>query len=96
MDNARIHLIAAALDPCIKNERIFAFNKTFTWTDVIEILRELRPDAKIIASPPENDEHDLSKVPNEMGAELLKKWYDQRRGYTSLRESVEASIEGLD
>ncbi|KAK3716885.1 hypothetical protein LTR37_006235 [Vermiconidia calcicola] len=96
IDNARIHLIAAALDPCIKNERIFAFNKTFTWTDIIEILKELRPDAKTIASPPENDERHLSKVPNELGAELLKKWYDQKGEYTSLRESIEASIEGLD
>ncbi|KAK3717196.1 hypothetical protein LTR37_005905 [Vermiconidia calcicola] len=74
----------------------FTFNKTFTWTDVIEILRELRPDAKTIASPPENDERDLSKVPNELGAELLKKWYHQKGGYTSLRESIEASIKGLD
>lgn len=95
IDNARIHLIAAALDPSIQNERIFAFNKTSTWTELIKIIKELRPNAKTIASPPENDERDPSKVPNQLGAELLKKWY-QQDGYKKLKQSVEENLEGLE
>ncbi|KAF2167809.1 hypothetical protein M409DRAFT_53773 [Zasmidium cellare ATCC 36951] len=95
IDDARLHVIAAALDPSIKDQRIFAFHCPFNWTDIINIVKELRPNAKSIPKAPEGEQRDLSKVPNEVGAELLKKWYGQN-GYKSLKESVKENLEGVE
>lgn len=93
IDDARIHIIAGALDPSLKNERIFAFNVAFNWTDIIGIIKELHPNATSIAKAPENEPRDLSKVPNELGAKLLKEWYGQD-GYKPLKQSVKENLEG--
>lgn len=95
IDSARIHLIAAAFDSSLKNERIFAFAQPFTFTQMISILKELEPDADNLASPPENEGQDLSKAPNELGKELLKKWYGQEAGYKTMRQSIEDALESL-
>lgn len=94
IDDARLHLIAA-IDPSIKDERIFAFNVAFNWTEIIKILKELRPDATTIVKAPENEDRDLSKIPNELGAKLLKQWYGQESGYKPLKETVKENIEGV-
>lgn len=93
IDDARLHVIAGALDPAIKNERIFAFNVPFNWTDIINILKELYPNSTSIPKAPENEGRDLSKVPNELGAKLLKEWYGQD-GYKPLKQSVKENLEG--
>lgn len=62
IDDARLHLIAAALDPSIKDQRIFAFHCPFNWTDIINIVKELRPNAKSLPKAPEGELSDLSKV----------------------------------
>ncbi|KAF7192056.1 NAD-dependent epimerase/dehydratase terH [Pseudocercospora fuligena] len=93
IDDARLHVIAAALDPSVKNERIFAFNVPFNWTKIIKIIKEVRPDITTVATPPENEGEDLSKVPNELGAKLLKEWYGQD-GYKPLEQSVLENLEG--
>ncbi|KJY01661.1 aldehyde reductase like protein [Zymoseptoria brevis] len=93
IDDARIHVIAAVLDSSLSNQRIFAFNVPFTWTEITSILRELHPDATTIQDPPENEGRDASTVPNEKGAELLRKWYGQD-GYKSLRQSIVENLEG--
>lgn len=93
VDDARLHLIAAALDPSIENERIFGFNVAFNFGDIIAIIKKHYPDAKNVAKTPENEGRDLSKVPNELGAELLKKWYGQD-GYKSLEQTVLENLEG--
>src|SRR5437763_255698 len=41
-DTARLHVIAL-LDPDVQSERIFAAARPFTWTEVLHILRTLRP-----------------------------------------------------
>lgn len=87
IDDARLHLIAAVLDPTLKSQRIFATAWPFNFTQMIEILRELRPDAKNLASPPEDEGHDLSVLPNEHGRRLLKQWYGQE-DYKTLRDSI--------
>ncbi|CAK4035003.1 Aldehyde reductase 2 [Lecanosticta acicola] len=94
VDDARLHLIAA-FDPSINNERIFAFNVPFNWTDIIHAIKQLRPNANTLPSPPENEGRDLSKVPNQLGAELLKKWYGQETGYKPLTQSIEENLEGI-
>lgn len=75
IDDARLHVIAAALDGSLENDRIFAFIVAFNWTDVIKAIKEVRPDATTVATPPKDEPRDLSKVLNEQGAKLLKKWY---------------------
>lgn len=65
IDNARIHIIAAVLDRSLENDRIFAFNVAFNSTDIVEAIKEVRPDATTIAVPPRDEPRDLSKVPNE-------------------------------
>lgn len=96
VDCARIHLIAAALDSTLENERIFAFARPFTFTEMIGILKELRPSVGTLASPPDNEGQDLSKAPNEPGKELLKKWYGQQDGYKTMRQSIEEALESLN
>lgn len=83
------------MDASLKDERIFAFNVPFNWTDVINIIKELRPDAKDVAEAPKDEVRDLSKVPNELGAELLRKWYGQENGYKPLKQSIEENLEGI-
>lgn len=94
IDDARIHIIAAVLDSSIKSERIFAFARPFTFTEMIEILKELRPDVKSLPSPPVDEGQDLSKVPNELGRQLLKKWYGQD-DYKTMRQSIEECLASL-
>jgi hypothetical protein len=94
IDDARLHVIAAALDRSLKNDRIFAFNVAFNWTDVIKAIKKVRPEATTVATPPQDEPRDLSKVPNEQGAKLLKMWYGQETGYKPLVQTVEESLEG--
>ncbi len=95
IDCARIHLVAAALDNTVENERIFAFARPFSFTEMIKDLKELRPKVeKTVAQPPKEEGNDLSKVPNELGAELLKKWYDQK-SYKTMRQSIEEALASL-
>ncbi|CAK1360030.1 Aldehyde reductase 2 [Cercospora beticola] len=93
VDDARIHVIAAALDSSLQNERIFAFNVNFNWTDIINAIKKHYPDAEGLAKAPENEGRDLSKVPNELGAELLKKYYGQD-GYKPFEQSILENLKG--
>lgn len=95
VDDARLHLCAAVLDESLKNERIFAFSYTFNINDCIEAIKKVRPDvdaSKLKTNPDEL--RDLSKVPNELGAKLLKEWYGQD-GYKTLEQSLKENLEGI-
>jgi len=94
IDDARLHVIAAVLDASLTNERIFAFGHAFRWTDLVALVQELRPHATGLATPPANEGYELTKVPNEPGAELLRKWYGQETGYKPFRQTVEENLEG--
>lgn len=99
-DCARVHLIAL-LDPSVANERIFAFDEIFTWTNVIEIISELRPkDAeRLQALKPKDEVADATTVDNKLGGDLLRKWYNQDgsdgRGWSGLRKAVQDNLEGI-
>ena len=45
-NDARIHL-AALMDGLVKKERILAFDTPFNWNDIVDIIRKIRPDAKL-------------------------------------------------
>ncbi|CAM1507574.1 Fc.00g072150.m01.CDS01 [Cosmosporella sp. VM-42] len=89
-DCAKLHIIGL-LDPSVHDERIYAFAGEFNWTDVVGILRKLRPENKSIPSAPENEGRDLSDVKLIPHAEeLLKSFYGH--GWTSLEESLKEGI----
>lgn len=83
------------LDESLKNERIFAFAAPFNANAAIDAIKRVAPsvDASKLKKDP-NEPSDLSKVPNELGAELLKKWYGQD-GYKSFDQSVKENLENL-
>lgn len=92
-DTARLHVIAL-LDPAVESERIFAFAEKFNWTDIVGILRELRPENKLIPDPPENEGRDLSELVLAPKAERMIQNFFGRSGWVGLKESVAAGIEG--
>lgn len=94
IDDARLHLIAGVLDEDIKNERIFAFAGPFNNNDSIDAIKRVRPDVKADLKKDPDEGRDLSKVPNELGAKLLKKWFGQD-GYKNFDQSVKENLEGL-
>ena len=91
-DCARLH-VAALLDSEMDGQRVFAFAETFSWNDVLAILRELRPEAGVMDDWPGLMGRDESSVPSEEAEQLLRRWYGH--GWTGLEESVRQNIEGL-
>ncbi|KAL7928116.1 NAD(P)-binding protein [Trichoderma chlorosporum] len=92
-DTARLH-VAALLDPNVNEQRIFAFAKAYNWTDVLTILRKLRPDQEY-PSNPENEGRDYTEViPMARAQKLLQSFFGQK-SWTSLEESLAAGIEDL-
>jgi hypothetical protein len=59
----------------------------------MRILRKLRPDHKFIEDFTNENDRDLSTVPNQRGEELLKRM--GRPGYTSLEETIAENISAL-
>lgn len=94
IDDARLHLCAAVLDGGLENERIFAFGEPFNWNGAIDVIGRMRPDWKAKPEKDPNEARDLSKVPNELGAKLLKKWFGQE-GYKSFGQSLKENLEGV-
>lgn len=79
----------------MKSERIFAFGEQMHIADIINILRELRPNNKKIPDPPANPIRDRTEVlPRARAEEFLRKFFGIS-GFTSARKSLEAGIEGL-
>lgn len=96
IDDSRLHLCAAVLDESLQNERIFAFAAPFNANDTIDAIKRVvqsTVDTSKLKKDP-NEPNDLSKVPNELGASLLKKWFGQD-GYKSLDQSVKENLQGI-
>ncbi|KAK4069893.1 uncharacterized protein Triagg1_6688 [Trichoderma aggressivum f. europaeum] len=92
-DTARLH-VAALLDPNVKAERIFAFATEYNWTDVLHILRKLRPNQEF-PDDPENEGRDYSKVvPIARAQKLLKDFFGQE-SWISIEDSLADGIEDL-
>jgi hypothetical protein len=93
IDDARLHIIAAVLDESLQSDRVFAFNVAYNWTDIVNAVKEVHPEATTLAVSPENEPRDLSEVPNEQGARLLKQWYGQTSGYKPLLQTIAENLE---
>ena len=86
--------MAALLDPSIKQERIFAFAREYNWTDVLTILRKLRPDQEFPDNP-ENEGRDYTEVVRGDRAEKVLQDFFGQASWTSLEDSLAAGIEDI-
>ncbi|KAJ5519845.1 aldehyde reductase [Penicillium fimorum] len=94
-DTARLHVVAL-LSPAVQGERIFAFASSFNWTDIINILKKLRPNNKLIPEPPANEGRDLSDIVLSRRAEELLREFFGQPGWIDLERSIAEGIEGLE
>lgn len=94
-DTARLHL-AALLSPDVKSERLFAFAGSRSWSELVHILRNLRPNNKLIPDALVGQGYDETEVIPASRAEALLKDLFGRPGWTSFEESIEAGIDGLE
>jgi len=68
----------------------------FNVGDLVTILRELRPNNKKIPDPPANIVIDRTElVPRPRAEEFLRSFFGLS-GFTGLRKSLEAGIEGFE
>jgi hypothetical protein len=93
VDTARLH-VAALLDPSVNGQRIFGLVQEFNWTDVLRILRKLRPELEL-PKDPESEGRDLTEVVPKAKAEKLLQDFFGQPGWTSLEDSLKAGIEDL-
>lgn len=87
--------VAALLSPALRFDRIFAFAAPQNWTEIVRILRKLRPDNSLIPPEPKNEGRDLSDVIFSKRAEDILKSFFNRPGWVGLEESINEGIAGL-
>ncbi|KAF4772063.1 hypothetical protein HAV15_004940 [Penicillium sp. str.  len=92
IDIARLH-VAGLLDPKTVSRRLFGFAAPVNLTDMISVVRKLRPNNTLIPEPPANDGHDLSEVIPAKEAEKVLREFCGREGWTSLEESIAQGLE---
>ncbi|KAK2732346.1 hypothetical protein FQN55_004250 [Onygenales sp. PD_40] len=95
IDNARLHVIGL-LNPTVTSERIFAFAAPQNWTDLIAILRKLRPENKNIPDPPVDEGRDYSEIKPLKRAEGLLCEFFGVEGWIGYEESLAAGIEEVE
>lgn len=93
-DTARLH-VAALLDPDVQSERVFAWVAEHNLTDIVDVLRRLRPQNQIIKNAPENEGRDMAIVPPVARAEKLLKSFFGVNGWVGFEESMAEGIEDL-
>lgn len=93
-DVARLHAIALLAEP-VKSQRIWGSAAPVNLTDFLNVLRELRPDNKLIpAENPVDEGRDVTQLtPAVKAKELLQKYFG--RDWVSLKDSVAAGIRDL-
>ncbi|KAJ5926150.1 hypothetical protein N7516_007923 [Penicillium verrucosum] len=92
IDIARLH-VAGLLDANTVSRRLFGFAAPVNLTDLISVVRKLRPNNTLIPEPPVDDGHDLSEVIPAKEAERLLREFCGREGWTSLEESIAQGLE---
>ncbi|CAG8019977.1 unnamed protein product [Penicillium olsonii] len=92
-DVARLH-IAALLDPKIQSERIFGTAAKFRWTDVIAIMRRLRPNNADIPDAPNDYQCPFDYVGAQRAQQILLDFYGS--GWVTLEDSLERAIIDLE
>jgi hypothetical protein len=93
-DCARLH-VAALINSSIENRRIFAFAEAINWTDIVAILRELRPNNEKIPDAPINEGRDHSEVECRVEAEDILRNHWSLQGWTRMNQSIAAGVADL-
>lgn len=62
-------------------------------SQILRILRKIRPNQKIIEDYADDNIVDISTVSNELSVELLARF--GRKGWTSIETSIENNVQGL-
>ena len=91
-DTALLHL-AAATFPTLVDSRIWAVSSTFTWNEILALLRKIDPTRSQIPSDLPDGGKDLSTIDNSRGTEILLAL--GRKGWMGLEESLRENVEGL-
>lgn len=86
--------VGAAIDPDVKNERIYAIARHSTWNDHLAIMRKMYPDRKFI-----DDMDDLGifsgTVDASLALKLVKKWGGQD-DWTSLEQGIKEALDSTE
>ncbi|GKZ26816.1 hypothetical protein AbraCBS73388_003203 [Aspergillus brasiliensis] len=92
VDIARLHAVAL-LNPNVVSQRLFGYASPLNLTQMVTILRKLRPDNDQIPDAPEIDWHDESiYVPAKHAENLLRDFSGE--GWTSAEDSIAEGIRG--
>ncbi|KAJ5376514.1 hypothetical protein N7509_013400 [Penicillium cosmopolitanum] len=83
-DTALLH-VAAALDPEIKNERLFSWGESCTWNEILALMRAVAPGRKFVDDLP--GERLKLTADDRKSLDLLKRWTG-REGWTPLKETI--------
>ena len=95
-DTALLH-VAAMIDPEIQGERILSYAQPFNWSIVAGIFKHLAPKGRKLPDPIDGEGTDLMIIPNERGAEILKRFDVKKgKGWTGLEESLRKTITQLE
>jgi hypothetical protein len=82
------------LSNSVKNERIFAFAKPYTWNEILSIMRKAYPSRSF----PEDlvgVQKSTIQVPTIRGEQLLRDVFG-RSGWTPLEETIQNNLKGLE
>lgn len=90
-DTALLH-VAAALDPEIKNERLFSWGESCTWNEILVLMRAVAPGRKFVDDLP--GERLMLTADDGKSLDLLKKWSGQE-GWTPLIEIISDNMTNI-
>lgn len=91
VDTALLH-VGALTDLSLNGERIFAYGEPFYWGQVLDILKKLRPGAKL-PEYEDKGERETSTVDTELSLKILKSF--GRDGFRGLEQSLEDLVHSL-
>uniref|UniRef100_A0A8H7N2J7 NAD-dependent epimerase/dehydratase domain-containing protein n=1 Tax=Bionectria ochroleuca TaxID=29856 RepID=A0A8H7N2J7_BIOOC len=89
-DTALLHLGALTLED-VQNERLMAMAGTFSWNEIIGILRRRFPERKNMVVPGEEKTLDIGEVDNGRAADVLRQM--GRDGFRSLEDTLVENME---
>ncbi|KFY08099.1 hypothetical protein V492_06534 [Pseudogymnoascus sp. VKM F-4246] len=93
-DLARLHAIAL-LDPSVQSERLLGLSVPYTWKELVDTLRELRPSSeKLVKKVPAVREGYVQLLPIKRSEELLSSFFGQS-SWTNLKDSLNAGITSM-
>lgn len=90
-DTALLH-VAAALDPEIKNQRLFSWGESCTWNEILTLMRAAAPGRKFVDDMP--GERLSLTADDGKCLDLLKKWTGQE-GWTPLKKTITENMTNI-